>query len=129
MGYFDGAANVGRFGVGMVILVDSLSDFTWMQVLAQIPDLNYWPSGGFSILHYINFQTLHVRGDSKVVIEWAKGNYDIHSVELEHWLRKMKDLIRQFSTLSFQHIFREYNTLADGLSKRAIGIGFNVIYW
>ena len=70
---------------------------------------------------------MHVRGDSKVVIEWAKGNYDISSVELEHWLSRTKELIKQFSTLTFQHIFREYNTVADDLSKRAIGTGFKEI--
>ena len=39
------------------------------------------------LLHFAlhkNYQTLDVRGDSKVIIEWVKGIYCIRTVELEH---------------------------------------------
>ena len=76
-----------------------------------------------------NLLALQVRRDSKVIIDWALDKHDIHSVELEHWLCRVKDLFRQLNSLSFQHVYREYNVLADDLSKRAIGLGTNMIYW
>lgn len=75
------------------------------------------------------FLALQVRGDSKAIIDWALNKHEIHSVELEHWLSRVKDLFRQFSYLSFQHVYSEYNALADDLSKRAISLGIGAIHW
>ena len=50
-------------------------------------------------------------------------------MDLEHWLSRTKELIGQFSTITFQHIFRDFNTVEDDLSKKAIGTGFRNIFW
>ena len=80
----------------------------------------------FAILK--NLLALQVRGDSKEINDWALGKHDIHSIIMMHWLRRTKDLFRFFSFLSFQHVYREYNVLADELSKKAIGLGSKVIH-
>ena len=76
-----------------------------------------------------NFHELHVRGDSLVIIDWALGKHSIHSLELEHWILRVKDLIGHFRIVTFQHVFREFNSLADDLSKKAIGMGPGRIFW
>ena len=40
---------------------------------------------------------------------------------LEHWKHKIKDLQGKFLSISHQHIFRQFNSEADILSKKAIG--------
>ena len=76
-----------------------------------------------------NVRDLHVQGDSKVIVEWALGKHSIHSLDLEHWLLRVKELLELFSSLTFHHVYREFNLLADDLSKKAIGLGPGCILW
>jgi hypothetical protein len=39
---------------------------------------------------------------------------------IEGWKLRIKELIKHFQEISFQHIFREYNKEADLLSKQAL---------
>ena len=66
-------------------------------------------------------------GDSKVIVNWALEVHSIQSVDLYHWLGCVKRLFLLLNNLSFHHIYREYNTLADALSKQAIGLGGRLI--
>lgn len=58
------------------------------------------------------------KGDSKLAIcqmngEWKikSGQYSKHALECQ----KIKSI---FSNIKFEHVYREYNTIADNLSKR-----------
>jgi hypothetical protein len=64
---------------------------------------------------------IHIMGDSKVVIEWLidKGRLLVSSVE--GWKVRIKLLAQKFHSISFQHIYRNFNTDADVLSKQAMG--------
>ena len=62
----------------------------------------------------------HVFGDSIVIINWAKGSTALSPLDLRHWGRETKKLIGSFKDLSFSHIYREHNRLADRLSKSAL---------
>ena len=68
-------------------------------------------------------------GDSKVIVDWSFDVYSIHSVGLFHWLGRVKRLIGLFNNLSFQHIYKDFNSLVDDLSKQAIGIEEGSITW
>ena len=68
-------------------------------------------------------------GDSKVIVDWALGIHNIHSVDLAHWIFHVKGIFRRFNGLSFHHIYREHNYLADEISKKAIGLGGGLIFW
>ena len=86
-GCFDGAASAGSCGVGMVLLVNSSQSYKLRMdagygLNTRSELLALWGLLYFAL--HKNYQTPHVRGDSKVIIEWAKGIYDIHSMELEH---------------------------------------------
>ena len=70
-----------------------------------------------------------VLGDSKTIVEWAKGSYKLHTIQLSHWINRTKILIEHFQDTTFSHIYRELNTKADGLSKLAIGVSMNSIEW
>ena len=58
--------------------------------------------------------------DSLVIINWAKGSTARSPPELVHWCRETKKLISSYQDLSFTHIYREHNMIADHLSKKAL---------
>ena len=65
---------------------------------------------------------LRVFGDSSVIINWAKGNAALSPPELHYWCRETRKLFSHFLELSFSHIYREHNQLADRLSKSALSL-------
>jgi ribonuclease HI len=67
-----------------------------------------------------NIQTLQIIGDSKLVIDWCNGRGSLHSIALEGWKDRIKRLCIYFTSLSFQHTYRDFNKAADALSKRAL---------
>ena len=115
----------------MVIIVDKLQSYKLLLDVGYGTNtkselLALWGLLFFAILK--NLLALQVRGASTVIIDWVLGKHVIHSVELENWLCRVKDIFKHFISLSFQHVYREYNALAHDLSKRAIGLGTCVIY-
>lgn len=70
-----------------------------------------------------------VLGDSKAIVEWAKGYYNLHTIQLFHWTNRTKILIDHFQQTTVSHIYRELNIEADGLSKLAIGFSVDSIEW
>ena len=65
-----------------------------------------------------------VFGDSLVIINWAIG---VHSCHVSRLLPMLEDVLRiksLFDSISFSHIYRERNQLADGLSKEASQLTF-----
>jgi ribonuclease HI len=67
-----------------------------------------------------NMTKLQVFGDSKLVIDWERGQNNIQNPRLASILRDIKLTFRNFEWLSFHHIPRELNTKADELSKEAL---------
>ena len=62
----------------------------------------------------------HIYGDSQVIINWAKGHTTLTPPDLHHWCRETQKLISSFQDLTFSHIYREHNHIADRLSKTAL---------
>ena len=62
-----------------------------------------------------------VWGDSQVVINWVKGNACLKSLELTHWLESIMLKKKEFSWISFDHAYREFNQDANDLSKLVLG--------
>ena len=64
---------------------------------------------------------IQIIGDSKVVIDWVIGSSSLDSMVLDHWISRVKSLIYEFSSIYFRHIYREFNSESDCLSKKEIG--------
>jgi hypothetical protein len=62
----------------------------------------------------LTIQTLHVRGDSKIIIEWLSGKGDLNVVSLDGWKLRIRGLINQFQQITFSHVYREYNQMDGG---------------
>lgn len=63
---------------------------------------------------------MQVFGDSKLVIDQANGKASISNVSLTSLISDASFQINQFDWISFQHVLRELNTIADNLSKEAL---------
>ncbi len=48
------------------------------------------------------------------------GTYKVKNQDLLVIHRRIKELIRQFDKVSFSHVRREYNKLADGVVNRIL---------
>lgn len=72
---------------------------------------------------------LKVFGDSRVTIKWAAGEFDLNVLALNQWCLQVKEEIGQHDYISFNHIYREHNELADSLSKQALLGPEGTLFW
>ena len=68
-------------------------------------------------------------GDSKVLIDHMNHKANINSGILSHWLHRIDRLRSVFTTISFHHIYREKNVIADRLSKWGLTVNFGKVYY
>lgn len=64
-------------------------------------------------------ETVHVRGDSELVIRQLKGEYKVKSPSIVTLFKRVRELITQFPSISFEWVPREKNREADALTNRA----------
>ena len=76
-----------------------------------------------------NILPVKIFGDSKVIVDWAKGLHRLHIIQLNQWIKRTKELTDFFHNSSFNHIYQKQNSKADILSKQAIGDGMETINW
>ena len=67
----------------------------------------------------LSVETVHVRGDSELVIKQLKGEYKVKSPSIVALFKRVRELITQFPSISFQWVPREKNREADALTNRA----------
>jgi hypothetical protein len=79
--------------------------------------LGAWASIYLATCH--NILDLHLRGDSKIIIDWLNRRGKIHVSDLECWKDRILELTQTFSQIRFSHIYRELNLDVDILSKKA----------
>ena len=68
-------------------------------------------------------------GDSMVVISWVKRLTALKIPTLKHWCNEIFSMLQQAPPVSFNHIFREHNSLADDLSKNALNLDIGTVYF
>ena len=65
-------------------------------------------------------EVVHVYSDSEVVVHQMNGRFAVRSSRLRHWHEKACALARQFRRVTYTHIAREHNRLADALANEAL---------
>lgn len=63
---------------------------------------------------------IRVRGDSELVIRQLRGEYRVKNPGLKHLFDQVQELLNAFESVSFEHVVREKNSLADRLANRAM---------
>ncbi len=64
-----------------------------------------------------------VRMDSMLVVKQMNGEYKIKHPNLTPLAARVKELARQFKSVSFAHVYREQNKEADKLANEAMDRG------
>jgi ribonuclease HI len=67
-----------------------------------------------------NINCLHVEGDSLLVIKQMRGEYKVKSENLFSLYEEAKKLEKKITTVTYQHIPRNKNAVADKLSNDAL---------
>jgi ribonuclease HI len=65
-------------------------------------------------------RSVEVRMDSELLVNQAIGRYKVKHPGLIPLSAKMNDLRKQFESVTFKHVRREYNKQADALANRAL---------
>ena len=55
-----------------------------------------------------------------VIISWVNRLSALEIPSLKHWCDEIYSMLQFVPPMTFNHIFREHNMLADGLSKKAL---------
>jgi len=63
-----------------------------------------------------------VFGDSLGIIDWINGKSTIRNNVLSHWYLRINQIRDTFTSITFKHLFREYNDTADRLSKDGLNL-------
>ena len=65
-------------------------------------------------------RTLQVYMDSEIVVGQMTGRFSVRSTALKRWHGQACRLVRRFEAVTFTHIPREANRLADALANEAL---------
>lgn len=68
----------------------------------------------------LGIKDVQFRVDSMLVVNQLKGIYKIKNRELWPIHERIRTLMTQFNTISFKHVLREYNQLADGMVNKTL---------
>ena len=67
-------------------------------------------------------------GDSLVLISWLNLFTSLNVPSLNHWCDDIRSMLLHAPLVIFKHIYREHNSMADGLYKQALKLdmGFGI---
>lgn len=128
--YFDGASrsNPGPASYGGVIYVKENTGKTkeldvyyeYIGVATNNEAEYRGALGGIQKAISLNIKNLKVFGDSKLIIEQIKGNWKCKSANLKPIHVEIKNLLHNFDTIEFAHVYRKNNKRADELANIAL---------
>ena len=132
VGYFDGAAQCNTGGAGFVIFISETHYFCFSVGCGNCTNtraelLALWSLPRTCILMGLPIQLIF--GDSMVVISWVNRLSTLKLPNLKHWCEEILSMVQHFPPVTFNHIFREHNSLADDLSKKALNLDIDTAYF
>ena len=101
----------------------------WVVDKAITQKINYLVYREPYFLLKCGIDSLVIYGDSKIIIEWEKGNFNLQVNLLQSLCKRMISLITYFNQLYFMHIRRSYNKKVDGLSKTTVKEVFGNLFF
>jgi probable phosphoglycerate mutase len=63
---------------------------------------------------------LHVRSDSELLVKQMRGEYRVKNPGLQPLYEEARNLARQVGRVTFEHVRREFNKVADRLANEAM---------
>ena len=123
---FDGCSkgNPGLAGAGAVLYENEKEIWTGNAFVGKKETNNVAEYNGLiigfreAILKGI--MSLHIEGDSLLVIKQMRGEYKVNSEKLRELYEICKNFEKQFMSVTYTHILRNKNTVADKLANEAL---------
>ena len=122
-GFFDGAAKNNIGGAGYTIFLNDTHYFFFSVGCGQSTNTRAELLALWSILRTCLLMGLpmnQIFGDSMAIISWVNRISNLDVPNLIHWREDILSMLRLVPPVSINHTYREHNTLADGLSKKAL---------
>jgi len=132
VGYFDGAAQRNLGGAGFVIYISETHYYCFSVGCGNGSNTRTELLALWSLLRTVILMGLPIKmifGDSMVVISWVKRRSALNIPTLKHWCDEIFAMLHFVPSVTFNHIFREHNILADELSKKALSLDMGSGYY
>ena len=68
----------------------------------------------------LNREVIHVYADSKLAVEQISGSWKVKNENIKPLYARVKEIIKHFDNISFNHIERSCNQKADALANHAL---------
>jgi ribonuclease HI len=119
--------NPGIAGCGAVLYDDKKKEIANDKKFCGIQTNNFAEYQGLIIglelaLKY-KITDLVVFMDSKLIVEQMSGNYKVKNAGLKPLFEQAKNLSENFTGISYKHVRREKNKIADTLANEAMDLG------
>ena len=119
-GFFNGAAAKIIGGSGFVIYLSDTHYFSFSMgcgcsTNTRAELLALWAVLRVSLMMGLPMHLIF--GDSMVIISWLNRLSALDVPSLMHWCDDIRNMLQLVPPVIFKHIFREHNSLTDGLSK------------
>lgn len=86
----------------------------------------------WGMLYFANIlllQKIAIYGDLKIIIEIAYGKNALLISNLNNWLDCIMMLKESFVEISFTHVYKQWNIVADALSKKGLSGALDIIHF
>lgn len=130
--FFYGASQAGMCAIGGVIYLNDSHYFSIKLNCGQGTNMKAELIALWCVLKVANIfglPNLKVFGDSRVTIKWAEGKFKLNVLNLRHWASRVLLELSKQHDISFEHIYRAHNSLADKLSKQALDGCEGYLFW
>jgi ribonuclease HI len=112
-----------KCGAGGIIKIPNLLVYKWLFNYGRGTNnraklLGVWASLRLAL--HLSFLRLQILRDSKVIIDWLNDRARLQSSSKEGWKDRIKDFIKSFQDISFEHFYKEFNIEANNLSKMVL---------
>ena len=124
-GFFDGATTKNLRGVGIYLLINQSHFFCiklgcGLSTNTRVELLSLWVLLFFS--KETGIPSLHVYGDSSVIINWENDKEKISALNLDAQCHNIASLKAHFLSIEFQHVYRENNEKEYKLYKEVLSM-------
>ena len=124
--YFDGACrgNPGRSSYGLVVFDkdgnEILNDKGYIGITTNNVAEYCGLLRGLIICEKMGITDLNVKGDSNLVIQHVTGKWKVRNKNLKKIHTQIKEIDKNFKSISYKHVYRKFNKRADALANQAL---------
>ena len=117
----DRAANAQGSGVGLILISPDGIDVEYalrFGFQASNNEVEYEAIiAGLNLAHSMEADQLEVSSDSKLVVKQIEDSYEARGEKMILYLKKVRELLKNFIRVQVKHVPRAENSRADALAK------------